>query len=200
MTSIASLSNTLSTRYLRDPNKRVRPASIQYWALQDAYEQLLSDLWYWLWGNETSDTIITTSWVSWYAMDSLLARVSDLVYNYTILREITHKKYLELWEVDQGKPSMYYIRNNKIEIVPTPDDSYTITVYGDFTYNTINESTDSELPAMCDKAILLFASYILLSDVEKYDKASRNRQRYTEALNSIRMRFTYDSDNLMMER
>lgn len=198
MTTLANLQTYLANDYLRDPNSRIRPIDTKTRAINQAYRKLQADMLFSVWEQELSTTQTLTSGTSQYEKPTLTSSISAIVIENSELLLTTFDDAIEMWTIAQGKPYAYYIRANKINYIPTPNNTYTATVYYNAGLADMATGDSSGYPSDYDDAILCYASYILFSQVQKYDNATVMKARYEEAVNVLRMKFFYDDRALFM--
>ncbi len=198
MTTLANLLTYLASDYLRDPNNRIRPTATLTRAINQAYRKLQADMLFSAWEQELTTTQSLTSGTSQYAKPTLSSTITTIVIENTELLFTTFDAAIEMWTIAQGKPYAYYIRANQINYVPTPNTSYTATVYYQAGLADMETGQSSEYPSDYDDAILCYASYIIFNNVQKIDNANSFRVRYEEAVNVLRMKNFYTDRDLFM--
>lgn len=94
---------------------------------------------------EATDTSTTTvAGTQAYAFPSNFITIKALLYNGELLTPISFKD----WETDKaagttptGKSNKFVVWNNQVLLVPTPDNAYTLTFYGEKEHPFIDNST-----------------------------------------------------------
>lgn len=198
MTTLATLLTYLGNDYLRDPNSRIRPTDTKTRAINQAYRKLQADMLFSTWEQELITTQTLTSWTSQYDKPTLTASITSIVIDNTELLFTTFDDAIKIWTIAQGKPYAYYIRANKINYIPTPNNTYTATVYYQAWLEDMSTWDSSWYPSDYDDAVLCYASYILFNQVQKYDNATVMKARYEEAVNVLKMKFFYTDRDLFM--
>ena len=198
MTTLANLQTYLGNDYLRDPNNRIRPTDTKTRAINQAYIKLQADMLFSTWEQELTTTQSLVAGTSQYAKPTLSSTITAIVIENSELVLTTFDEAIAMWTIAQGKPYAYYIRANNINYLPTPNTTYTATVYYNAWLADMETGDSSEYPSDYDDALLAYASYILFTQVQKYDNATVMRARYEEAVNVLRMKYFYDDNALFM--
>jgi hypothetical protein len=98
-----------------------------------------------------------------------------------------------------GTPNRYYIYNGKLGLYPVPDAVKVI----DLTYYeqevTISTEQDSQLPDICDDAIVLYAAYKLFLGVRDANSATMFLQDYEREINRLRLALLFDDENMKLD-
>ena len=200
MTTIETYTTNLNEDYIRDPNNKVWNLNAKHRAINKGYTKVQSDLWRAEAANENNDTRVSVAGSELYELPSDFVRVALIRYDWDALHRTTRKQTRIADETPQsGTPTSYYIYNGKLGLYPVPDAVKTI----DLTYYeqeaTLSTEQDSQLPSICDDAIVLYAAYKLYLGVRDANSATVFLQDYEREINKLRMSLLFDDENMRMK-
>lgn len=197
MTAIETFVTQLNEDYLRDPNNKVWNLSAKHRAINKGHSKVQSDLGRSSSSNENNDVRNTVVGSELYELPDDFVRFTLIRYDGKPLTKTTRQETRKMdEEVENGIPNRYYIYNGKLGLYPVPTEVKQL----DLTYkeieSTISASQDSELPSICDEAIVLYASYKLYLWTRDANSASLFRQDYEDEINRLRYTLLYDDENM----
>lgn len=96
-----------------------------------------------------------------------------------------------------GSPYWYYIYGDNIGLYPIPNTTGTMDLEYFKTLPALTTSQDSDLPTDFDDAIMAYAAMRLMRGVGKNDMVASFREQYEDQLNTLRLKYLYDDQNMM---
>lgn len=198
MTSLVDLQVDLRADYLKDPNAKIWNNSMVDRALNKGYQQVQKDLTYWERSEMDDTTFSTVSGTQLYDLPDDFQRVRLVRYNgqKCFPKDIISLKAENSSLTATGSPYRYYIYGDSIGFYPIPNSSWTIDLEYFKTLPTLTSSQASELPTDFDDAIMAYAAMRLMRGVGKNDMVQSFREQYEDQLNTLRLKYLYDDQNM----
>ncbi len=197
MTSLAQLSIDLREDYLKDPKAKIWNNSMVHRALNKGYQQVQKDLTYGERDEMDDTTFSTVSGTERYPLPADFQRVRIVRYNG---QPCNPKDLISLKRENQsmnatGLPYRYYIYGDDIGFYPIPNTSWTIDLEYFKTLPTLTDAQGSDLPTDFD-AIMAYAAMRLMRGNGKTQMVQSFREQYEDQLNTLRLKYLYDDQNM----
>ena len=97
-----------------------------------------------------------------------------------------------------GSPYWYYLYGDYIGFYPIPNTTGTIDLEYYKSLPTIDADQGSDLPDDYDDAIMVYAAMYLMRGNSKDNMVASYRQQYEDQLNTLRLKYWYDDQNMRM--
>jgi hypothetical protein len=196
---MATLSTLLSglRDYLKsDPNDKIWSTSQKTNAINVAYFQLQKDGNF-NWAENQDVATWTTTGIQEYPISTYVPNFirMDLVQFSDTTGEIyptTKAQQLRNANSGTGRPSSYYIWNNKIGFYPQPDLGYPVRILYRKKLAAITNSVDSSFSDEFNDAIIKYAAAQIWATTKNTDKARQALQEYQLDLNLLKMSYLFN--------
>lgn len=198
MTSLADFRVDLREDYLKDPNAKIRNNSMVDRSLNKWYQQVQKDLTYGERDEMDNQTYSTVAGTQRYSLPDDFQRVRLVRYNGQKCRP---KDLIELQKENTnlnatGAPYWYYIYGDNMGFYPIPNTTGAIDLEYFKTLPTLTDSQWSELPTDFDDAIMAYAAMRLMRGNGKREMVTSFREQYEDQLNTLRLKYLYDDQNM----
>lgn len=189
MSTIATL-RSIVTDNTRDPNYRIRSQATVDRAINTAYTTIQQDLLN-LTNSTTTGILSVVAGTQEYTLPTDSMNIMNVNLNDIPLTSILIETAQQN-STATGTPTNYYITNWSIGLFPTPIASGTLDILYNEVYPTATDLVDLETPTYLDQAIWYNASYILFTQIWKFDFANTQMQMYIQAIDKARLELTKD--------
>lgn len=196
MATLTTLLSNLREYLKSDPNDKIWSTATKTNAVNVAYFQLQKDGNF-RWAENEAETTWNTNGTQEYSIATYVPNFirMDLVQFSDTTGEIyptTKAQQTRNANSGTGRPSSYYIWNNKIGFYPQPDTTYPVRILYRKKLPLITNSSDSVFSDEFNDAIVCYAAYKIWSTTKNTDKARQALQDYQLNLNMLKMSYLFN--------
>jgi hypothetical protein len=198
MSTLSSLVSDLRNYLKSDPNDKIWGSAVKEAAINTAYFQIQKDGNFRWPQNEATTTQATTGGTAEYALPSDFIRLDMVQFADTLGELFPYSKEMAMRNgtTSQGRPSNYYLFNQKLGFYPTPDTAYTANILYRKKLPTMTVSVDSAFPIDFDPAMVRYAAYVIWSTTKNQAKTAQALQDYQLFLNQLKSAFLFQDANI----
>ncbi len=193
MSTLSSLVSDLRNYIKSDPNDKIWGSAIKESAINSAYFQIQKDGGFRWPQNEASTTQVTVGGTAEYALPTDFIRLEMVQFSDTLgqLTPTTKQAAMRNGTTSQGRPSNYYLWNQKLGFYSTPDTAYPANILYRKRLATLTGVQDSLFPSDFDNAIVRYAAYILWSTTKNQPKTGQALDDYRLMLGMLKDAYLY---------